>query len=240
MKKVTLILLWVFINSCTQSKNYKPDPVESTPKEIAGKLINNCGCGQDSLMNENTISCDTTILRNQSKLYYQFNCDSIWLTLEDIQEQKVVLYTEKDNFKQLYGLQYRLGYHLAKEYEKYLLFRTGCPANGPCNFVLIDKTNGKLIKEFGELIYNHQTDELYDFVLYFSESGDTIIAEFIDTGKQIKIPVKKQHFNAVIPEYIFDNISYENNIISLTYQYEENKTTKEKTIRIDAKQSHQH
>ena len=39
-------------------------------------------------MNNSTISCETAKFKNGSKLYWQFNCDRIWLTLEDVKGKK--------------------------------------------------------------------------------------------------------------------------------------------------------
>ncbi len=221
--------------SCKNQDKTKDISIPTSQKEVKQKVKNNCGCETDSLKTENTINCDTTILRNNSKIYYQFNCDSIWLTLENIKGDKIVIYREKDNFDDFYAIQWRLAYRLKKEYDNYLLFRSDCPANGPCNFVLIDKKTGQLKKELGELIYDKEKPFTYDFVLYFSKTGKSIIADFIDKNKQIRIPIDRTHFSAIIPEYNFDRISYDKGIITLTYYYGDNKNAKLKTITVDAK-----
>ncbi len=110
-----------------------------------------CFCDKDTLMNESTVDCKTIILKNSSKLYWQFNCGRIWLTLENANGKKKVI----DEVKvELYAYAYRLGYHLIKEYKNTLLFRSGCPANGPCMYTVIDKTNGKKIKEYKNIAAN--------------------------------------------------------------------------------------
>ena len=47
-----------------------------------------CFCENDSLINHYTVECDTILLSNKSKLYWQFNCDRIWLTLDNVNGQK--------------------------------------------------------------------------------------------------------------------------------------------------------
>jgi hypothetical protein len=94
-----------------------------------------CGCKSDSFMTQFTTSCKTTYLKNGAKIYWQFNCKSIWLTHQSKSGKQITI----DKIPiELYGYTYRLGYQLAKEYKRTLLFRSGCPANGPCNFVLVD------------------------------------------------------------------------------------------------------
>lgn len=168
-------------------------------------------------MNNATVSCDETDLRYGAKLYWQYSCDRIWLTLEKKNGRKIVL---DEMPVDLFGYTYRLGYYFSKEYEKHLLFRSGCPANGACNFILVNKETGKIEKEFGELIYNHDTDTFYDFVLYFDYKSNTdysIIAEFIDTNRKFEIPVNSSYLTEIHPEYQFEKVSYENQLISLTY-----------------------
>jgi hypothetical protein len=189
----------------------------------------NCGCETDTLMNQSTTTCDTIFLKDQNKLYYQFNCDSIWLTLERSEGRKIIIDSWSDGFKELYGYHYRLGYHLSKEYDKYLLFRRGCPANGPCSFVLIDKITGQHVRELGELIYDHEHETFYDFVIYFKEEN-VIAVDFIDQPKIIEIPVNGKHFNGMTPEYQFDKIHYDGKILQLTYEYDKGKIS---TISID-------
>ena len=65
-------------------------------------------------MNTTTVSCETFLLQNNSKLYWQNNCNRIWLTLENKNHQKIVLDEVNVN---LFSYTYRLGYHLIKEFK---------------------------------------------------------------------------------------------------------------------------
>jgi len=172
-----------------------------------------CECKLDTSINQFTTNCKTTLLNNGSKLYWQFNCNSIWLTLENKIGTKVIIDTVPIG---LYSYTFRLGFQLAKEYKGSLLFRSGCPANGPCNFVLIDKSNGKKLKEFGELIYDHTSKKFYDFVIFLS-SSHTLTLYYIDTNRKYKIPINSKDFKAVIQEYEFDDVIVKNNMLTLTY-----------------------
>lgn len=175
--------------------------------------IRECFCSTDSFMNRNTTDCKTKFLKSGEKLYWQFSCKKIWLTLETRYGRKIIIDKVPVEY---YSYTYRIGYHLFKEFSKSLLFRSGCPANGPCDFVLIDKSNGKKIAEFGELIYDHTTDTIYDFILYLS-SKNTLTLHYIDTGKKYRIKIDAKQINAVIPEYMFHKISVNNNIATPNY-----------------------
>jgi len=187
-------------------------------------------------MNGATVSCDTTTFKNNSILYWQYNCDRIWLTLENSSGQKFVI---DESGVELYNLTYRLGYHLIKEFKESLLFRSGCPANGPCIYTLIDKSNGKKLKEFDQLIcidtdvkWENAHPYEFDFVVYLAYETDQLIINYIDSGKMITIPFK-ENLASVIPEHSFENMTLENNILTLNYQIYELEINIKKTLIID-------
>jgi hypothetical protein len=105
----------------------------------------NCFCNQNKLMNKSNINCDTIKLQKNYILYWQFNCDRIWLTIEKPHKSKIAINEIDVN---LYPYTYRLGYQLIKDYSNKLLFRSGCSANGPCKFIVINKKDGRKIKEY--------------------------------------------------------------------------------------------
>lgn len=184
-------------------------------------------------MNETTVSCDTTTFSNNAKLYWQYNCDRIWLTLENENGQKNVI---DEVPVELYGYTYRLGFHLIKEFDKTILFRSGCPANGPCIYTLIDKNNGNKIKEFDQLIcidtdikWENAHKYNFDFVVYLSDTTDHLIIYYVDDNRILKIPFKEK-LTSVIPQHQFDEMTLNNNILTLTYELEDNK---KKTLNIN-------
>ena len=188
-----------------------------------------CFCDIDTLMNGATISCDTKVFKNKSKLYWQYNCDRIWLTLENIKGQKKVIDEVEIG---LYGYTYRLGYYLIKEFDKSLLFRSGCPANGPCVYTLVDKSKGKKIKEFNQLIcintdvkWNNPKNYKFDFIVYFSEDYESLKIYYVDRKQTLTIPfsAKKNNLTAVVPEYQFGNMTLNNNLLNLLYTTTNNK-----------------
>jgi hypothetical protein len=133
-----------------------------------------------------------------------------------------------------YQYAHRLGYQFIKEYDRSLLFRYGCPANGPCNFALVDKTTGKTFKQFGELIYNPSSNNpFFEFVLYFTDSTLTSLTlHYIDTDKKYIIPVNSRQFNAVAPESEFDDIAVKGNLLTLTYTYAHDNKVEKKKINV--------
>lgn len=194
---------------------------------------NHCFCDKDTLMNETTVSCDTTTFSNNAKLYWQYNCDRILLTLENENGQKNVI---DEVPVELYGYTYRLGFHLIKEFDKTILFRSGCPANGPCIYTLIDKNNGNKIKEFDQLIcidtdikWENAHKYNFDFVVYLSDTTDHLIIYYVDDNRILKIPLKEK-LTSVIPQHQFDEMTLNNNILTLTYELDDNK---KKTLNIN-------
>jgi hypothetical protein len=197
-----------------------------------------CHCDKDSLMNDATISCETSTLKNNSTLYWQYNCDSIWLTLENKNGKKTVLDEVEPS---LFPYTYRLGYHLIKEYNSSLLFRSGCPANGPCNYTLIDKSNGKKLEAFKPLICVDTDNQLenphpyeYNFVVYFSEVNDSLVVYFVDGKKYLQIPFnsKKNKLSSPNPEQQFKHMKKSNDTLTLAYENDE-KQIKELKIPLD-------
>jgi len=176
------------------------------------------------LMNEATVSCDTTIFSNKAKLYWQYNCDRIWLTLENSKGQKSVI----DEIPvELYGYTYRLGFHLIKEFDKTVLFRSGCPANGPCIYTLIDKNNGKKVKEFDQLICidtdirrSNAHKYNFDFVVYLSDTTNNLIIYYVDKNKILKVPFNENRTPQIQPK--FNDMVLHHNVLTLSYKLDNN------------------
>lgn len=191
-----------------------------------------CSCLTNGDTPENTIECKITTLKNGYKLYWQFNCDAVWLTLENKRHKKVII----DHVPKLYqNLTYRLGFGLVREFENSLLFRHSCPANGPCNYTLINKYSGQPIKRFGVLIDNPGKDYQYNFVVYLSHAKNYMKIYFPDSKKLLQIPVDKKDFFYPVPEDQFDKIRLTKKTVILTYETSRSQTesvTKTKTFNI--------
>ena len=186
-----------------------------------------CHCDKDTLMNNATVSCETRMLKNKAQLYWQYNCDKIWLTLETSKRKKITIDKVPVEY---YGYTYRLGFHFVKEFNNSILFRSGCAANGPCIYTLIDKTTGKKIDEFGQLIcidtdIKDEKKYQFEFFVYADSNYKKIIIYYPETKKVLKVPFdfEKNNVTAVIPEYQFDRIEVSGNILTLYYTTSENK-----------------
>jgi hypothetical protein len=200
------------------------------PKNKTVNKTNPCFCENDSLINQYTVSCDTTILSNGAKLYWRFNCDKIWYTLENKDGKQSILDTIPI---ELYPYTYRLGFHLIKEFEKRILFRSECPANGPCIYTLIDKNTGQKIKEFNQLISIEKEDEkyLFDFIVYLSDTSDELVIYFVDKDKTLLVPFNE---NLTFPQNQFIEMSLNNTILTLNFELDD-KTKKSLNINLDDK-----
>lgn len=186
-----------------------------------------CHCDKDTLMNNATVSCETRMLKNKAQLYWQYNCDKIWLTLETSKRKKITIDKVPVEY---YSYTYRLGFHFVKEFNNSILFRSGCAANGPCIYTLIDKTRGKKIDEFGQLIcidtdIKDEKKYPFEFLVYADSNYKRIIIYYPDTKKVLKVPFdfEKNNVTAVIPEYQFDRMEVSGNILTLYYTTSENK-----------------
>ncbi|WP_309609323.1 hypothetical protein [Flavobacterium sp.] len=180
-----------------------------------------CFCNDNEAMKEAPIRCETILLKNKSKLYWQFNCNKIWLTLQNNIGKKIVI--NEVNID-LYNYVYRLGFQLIKEYKDKLLFRSGCSANGPCVYTLINKSNGQKFKEFNQLICidtdiesENPHNYKYNFLVYLSDSAKYLNVFYVDTKKVIKVPFKYE-LTGVIPNNQFSKMEVKNNILTLYFE----------------------
>ena len=76
-----------------------------------------CLCGQDTILKE-SISCKPTIFENKAKIFWNFNCDSSWLTFESSNKKRKTIFSLSDG---LVSLTTRLGYMYWTEFNKTFL-----------------------------------------------------------------------------------------------------------------------
>lgn len=218
-----LTILIGLLSACNSSGNGINNIVISKPLA--------CFCENDSLINDFTISCDTTVLTNKTKLYWLFNCDKIWLTLENVNGQKVVI----DEVPiEMHPYTFRLGFYPIKEFQKSILFRSGCGATGPCKYTLIDKTTGSKIEEFDQLICIDTEEGKYDFdfIVYLANDSDHLMIYFINSGRRLKVPFKADLSASAFPQSQFDEMILKDNFLSIKYEVRDNV---KKTLTINLK-----
>jgi len=205
--KYSLLILIILLFGCTFSSAQKKQ----------------CFCAAGPTMNGSSNGCATKKLSNGAKLYWQYTCKRIWFTLETAKRKKIVI----DEIPiDLGDLTFRLGFHFIKEFNRGVLFRGGCPANGPCNYTLIDKNNGRVLKRLNQLI-RIDTEAFsepahpyeYDFVVYFSAKYDRLIVLYIDSNKHWSIPfdAEKNGVSALTPEYQFKKMTLKDSVLTLFY-----------------------
>ena len=140
---------------------------------------------------------------------------------------------------ELVGYNYRLGFQLTKEFKNSLLFRYGCPANGPCNYVLVNKSTGQTEKQLHELVYT-SAEKPTNFIIYFSETSLNRLTLYnVDTKKKHSIPIPGNRFkDAPVPEQQFEGSELKRNILFLKYNYpntDKSKDRKTDSVIIDLK-----
>lgn len=177
---------------------------------------NICSCDSSKYQNH-SVDCDIDTLKSGDFLYYQHNCDSIWLTL-DKGDRKIILFSTEPDLHQYH---YRLDPQLVNEFENHLLFRFGCPANGPCSHFAVDKETGKKTAEFYELIFKGQGNAT-NFVVGLDYMQIKVFN--LITNETDSIPFNSERLTSIIPEYQFDEGQIKNGILFLLYSYRDEKT----------------
>lgn len=231
MNKIIFLIFLLYLTSCSENKSEKNQLVDDdVDKEIAQNTYREL----DSTLASENVNTDTTILSNGALLYYKIDHDSLWLTLEN--KKKIILFSTGFD---LVGYHYRLDYQFYKEFNKYLLFRYGCPANGPCGFVLIDKNSGKEFMQLPELIYNHDGNVIDDYLIYFSNDREKIIFFNVNTNTKIEYKHGIEDFKtAITPEYEFDSIKRLQKKYELYYGEVINGQRKAKKLSVDLNKYH--
>lgn len=211
----------------------------------------NLNCVNDSLLSS-IVSRDAKFLENNSKLYWDFNCDSSWLTFESQKGMKKVLFSLPKELIELTG---RLGHYDFQEFNTSFLY-THSVISGCCDpdvYYLYDKENGDLIKHLGRAVYVGDKDYHPYFASLIYNEKDTISGEDysvvlynIDTRKQLirdmpanDVQLGMENNDYLFPEAVFDGpVTIQNNILEISYhvdKYEKGKTLQHKTIQFDLK-----
>ncbi len=155
----------------------------------------NCKCDRDSV-NLN-INCDTILFDNHAMLYWNYNCDSSWLTFKN-QDNKVVLFSLGAELMWYTG---NIGYSHFIEYKSMFLgvYQTISGCCSPPDYYLHDKTSGKLIRYLGPAIFA-SADKNFPYVVSFANSPNldsmdldynTLVIYNIETGKEAKMKIAK-------------------------------------------------
>ena len=209
----------------------------------------NCFCDKDTTLNE-IVNCDTVKFDNTAKLYWNFNCDSSWLTFESPKHFKNIIFSLG-----LVNYTGKLGYSYAQEYQNRFLIQnrviSGCCA--PSDFYLFDKSTGQLKKNLGKLIF-YSKDKKLPFVISLKNSSydttlvldDNFLSVYnIDNNKTYYVKLPKgeieratQNAEETQPEFLFDEPILKGTTVYLTYLLDKPESEKKRhtqTILIDLK-----
>ena len=191
-----------------------------------------CNCDSDPNLIE-IITCDTIHFKNHSKLYRSFTCDSSWLTFENKQGKKKVIYSLE---YPLVELTERLGYQYASEYYSTFLIQnnviSGCC--DPPEFILFDKSNGNLKVNIGKIIF-YSKIKAYPYIVKLTNSNyknfryknyNSLTFLNVNNAKAFKVKLPKGRIlqtlkisNEAFPEHLFDEAKIKNGVFIVTYQY---------------------
>ncbi|MBL4676763.1 MAG: hypothetical protein JKY70_11260 [Mucilaginibacter sp.] len=195
-----------------------------------------CACGTNKKLSE-LIDCKPIKLKNQAQLYWQFNCDSSWLTFKSKSGIKKIIYSMPIAIEHT-G---QLGYSFATEYKQGFLIKNdviaGCCA--PPRFILFDKNTGDKLVDYGPLLF-YSKDYQIPVVAYYRD--DAIIIRNVGTNKlnivnlpKGLIPHSQKAGERPAPEYLFDTETAGKDLI-ITYRYlkpNPNESWQKESVKID-------
>jgi hypothetical protein len=221
MPTISYLILIVFVTVVGIVDTCSQIPESKGKSKISNRSVKNlhqCSCQRNPEV-VSSVDCDVNLISRGAKLYWQVNCKRAWLTLE----QKTGTHILLDEIPfELASDTYRLGFHLIREFKETLLFRGGCPANGPCIYSLINKTTGKLVRRFPQLIQiDTDTGENprkypYDFVVYLSDDMKWINVYFVNKKRSVRSAFRDR-LTGIIPAYEFTDMKVERDQLVMKY-----------------------
>lgn len=170
-------------------------------------------CPEYQYMKE-TVDTGNFHLMNEARLYYRFNCDSIWLTYDNGISSRVLYVNDID----LHNYSYRLFYQFQAEFHDFILFRYGCPANGPCLYDLVHKKTGAVTQTFDALVYTGHLKEA-NFIIGLSDPDKHMLIIYDINHQQVDsiYMANANVFQSIIPTQEFQEPIIEGNRMSLRY-----------------------
>lgn len=173
--------------------------------------------------NNLSIHCDTINFKSNSKLFWNSNCDSTWLTFISTNgNSKILTSLEPD----LSNYATRLGSSLVKEINGSIWFKhrwiSGCCM--PPDIFFINPNNGKEnLRIQSQQLINVDYDN--NKILYFEDTTYTnIIYLNLDTNTERKMDFSKENFKSqfqmgytLYPMDIFNNVIYSESMVRFYY-----------------------
>lgn len=193
-----------------------------------------CSCSQKPELKD-VLSCEATLLQNGAKIYWEYDCNSSWITFQKGKEKRKIFELEKE-FIALSG---KLGYRNWTEYKNSFLIEnslaSGCCQ--PAEYILYDKNNGRKITELGTVIFISDTkDQPYTVTL---KNNHQLLYTNLNNNRSypVKIPENLientlKNSEELYPENLFESIHVKNKMLFISLRYKESKKAdwKVKTI----------
>ncbi len=230
MRKEIITLIIVVLSFCLNAQDQQEK--------------NNCSCHEMPELVD-LIDCEPKLLDNSSKIYWNYSCDSSWLTFETAQGEQCILFSLN---KEMIQYTTELGYDSFDEFDRTILV-SNSPVSGCCyppDYYIHDKNTGKLITYLGRAVFVSENKKM-PFVVSLTDSkyGDnTTKKEYnslslypLDNNKIVEFPLPKGEISKgmkkndyLFPEELFQEPIVENNILKLVYFTGKKKT---KMVKID-------
>ncbi|MGC4102577.1 hypothetical protein [Ferruginibacter sp.] len=185
-----------------------------------------CSCATDSSLSE-IISCEKILFKNNAQLYWQYNCDSSWLTFVSSAGKKNILYSLDDGL-QIYTE--KLGYSYAAEYNASFLIQnnliSGCCT--PPEYLLFNKATGKEIKNLGSLIF-YSEEIKYPLVVFIEpKKMNSLLFYNVNTQKNFSVALPVNKIATTLKkgaeryaEYLFEETDISQNTFSTSLRYQQ-------------------
>jgi len=132
-----------------------------------------CGCEKNPPFCHDCL-CQTETLKNNAKVFYHYDCDSLYITLLGTTGDTIQLFTQVMELTH----PLRMVPRIEQDAQNTVLFNTYCSGGFEfCSWKLIDKSTGNSLADFNNIIFNdtlqntilHMTDD-YSLKLYVMDA----------------------------------------------------------------------
>lgn len=210
---------------------------KTTKKENKQLLKDNIGqtkeCENIALFKE-LVEKDTSIFENGTLLFWNYSCDSAWLSFINEDKQSILL----DKWSEDIEVESRFGLNFLQEYNTCLLFQRNV-VSGCCDLpdnILVNKQTGSEIKNIGPKEW-YSKNKKYPFVICFnnqeSENSelrtkyDRLVIYNLDQNEKYYFPLDNYRFFREMKEGFFnynqsllESYQLEGNFLALTFKKE--------------------
>jgi hypothetical protein len=140
-----------------------------------------CGCEKNPPVCHDCL-CHTEELKNNAKVFYHYDCDSLYVTMLGTTGDTIQLFTQVMELTH----PLRLVPRIEQDAQNTVLFNTYCSGGFEfCSWKLIDKSTGNSLADFNNIIFNdtlqntilHMTDD-YSLKLYVMDAKKEFNIEY--------------------------------------------------------------